>query len=259
MPDSTLLHYTKVGSGEPLVILHGLFGSSKNWQSLARVFGEHFEVYSIDLRNHGQSFHHQEIDYELMVEDVHRLLRHLDISQCNLIGHSMGGKVAMLLALRFPQLVSKLIVADIAPVAYPNEYDHLIEPILSLQLDQLDSRSAIDEALQVDISEAPLRAFLMQNLARDGGQWRWKVNWGAIKLHIDQITGFPELPQTWQIDCPTLFIRGETSTYVGNAEEILISRHFNSVSIKTLANAGHWLQAEQPQAFAKLVLEFFLD
>ena len=259
MPDSTLLHYTKVGSGEPLVILHGLFGSSKNWQSLARVFGEHFEVYSIDLRNHGQSFHHQDIDYELMVEDVQRLLCYLDINQCKLIGHSMGGKIAILLALRFPQLVSKLIIADIAPVPYPHEYDHLIEPILLLQLDQLNSRSAIDEALQAGIPEAPLRAFLMQNLARDGDHWRWKVNWGAIKQNIDKITGFPELPQTWQIDCQSLFIRGETSTYVGDAEEILISRHFNSVSIQTLANAGHWLQAEQPQAFVKLVFEFLLD
>lgn len=259
MPDSTLLHYTRSGDGEPLIILHGLFGSSKNWQSLARVFAEHFEVYALDLRNHGQSFHHQNIDYELMVEDVRRLLHHLDIDRCRVIGHSMGGKTAMLLALQHPAMVSKLVVADIAPVPYPHDYDHLIDPILSLQLDQHKTRSSIDQALQIDIPEAPLRSFLLQNLARDGERWFWKVNWSAIKQNIDGITGFSELPQDWQIEPQTLFVRGETSDYIGESEVKLITGHFNSVAVKTLANAGHWLHAEQPQAFAKLVLEFLLD
>ncbi len=259
MSDDQLIHYTQRGSGEPLIILHGLFGSGKNWQSLARVFAEHFEVYTLDLRNHGESFHHRDIDYELMVEDVHRLLRYLDIGRCTVIGHSMGGKTAMLLALQHSARVSKLVVVDIAPVPYPHDYDHLIDPILSLDLDRHENRSSIDQALQNDIPETPLRAFLMQNLARDGEQWRWKVNWNAIKRYIDKITGFPELPQDWQVSSPTLFIRGEQSDYIGESEANLIADHFNPVEIKTLANAGHWLHAEQPQAFARLVLEFLLD
>lgn len=259
MPGDTLLHYTQSGSGEPLIILHGLFGSGKNWQSLARIFAENFEVYTLDLRNHGQSFHHSDFDYELIVEDVYRLLGHLGIVQCQVIGHSMGGKTAMLLALRYSTLVSKLVVADIAPVSYAHDYDHLIEPILSLDLDQYEYRASIDQALQKDIPEAPLRAFLLQNLARVGEQWSWKVNWKAIKQNIDKITGFPALSQNWQVECPTLFIRGENSNYIGQTEERLIADHFTPVEIKTLAQAGHWLHAEQPQAFAELVLDFLLD
>ncbi|MCH7881967.1 MAG: alpha/beta fold hydrolase [Proteobacteria bacterium] len=259
MPDNALLHYSQSGAGEPLIILHGLFGSGKNWQSLARVFAEHFKVYTLDLRNHGQSFHHQDIDYRLMVEDVYRLLQHLNINNCRVIGHSMGGKISMLLAVEHAAMVSQLVVADISPVPYPHEYEHLIEPILSLELDRYDSRSSIDAALQIDIPESSLRAFLMQNLLRDGEHWRWKVNWQAIKRNLDKITGYSELPQDWQVACPTLFIRGEKSNYIGEAEEKLIDQHFNMVAIKTLANAGHWLHAEQPRAFARLVLEFLLD
>ncbi len=259
MPDDTLLHYTQSGDGEPLIILHGLFGSSKNWQSLTNVFAEHFEVYTLDLRNHGRSFHHRDIDYRLMAEDVYRLLRHLDIDQCNVIGHSMGGKIAMLLALEQATRVSRLVVADISPVPYAHDHLHLIDPILSLELDRHQSRSSIDQALQVDIPEPSLRAFLMQNLFRDGEHWRWRVNWPAIKQNLDKITGFAELPPDWQIECPTLFLRGEKSDYIGQSEEKLIKAHFYSVQIKTLANAGHWLHAEQPRAFAQMTLDFLLD
>ncbi len=259
MVEDTLLHYHRIGGGEPLIILHGLFGSSKNWQSLARIFAEHFEVHTLDLRNHGQSFHHPDIDYRLMAEDVYRLLSHLGIDRCRMIGHSMGGKTAMLLAWEHAAKISQLVVADIAPVPYPHDYDHLIDPILALELDRYESRSSIDEALQTDIPEAPLRAFLMQNLFRDGQRWRWKINWGAIKLNLDRITGYPELSADWQVACPTLFIRGEKSDYIGESEEALILRHFNPVVIKTLDNAGHWLQAEQPRAFARLVLDFLLE
>ena len=202
-----LLHYSETGNGEPLIILHGLFGSNKNWQSLARVFSRHFKVFSLDLRNHGQSFHHQEMNYPVMVEDVYRLMCHLGIHSCSLIGHSMGGKTAMLLALKHPELVSQLVVADIAPVAYSHAYSHLIEPILGLKLDQLDSRSAVDNVLQRDIPDSLLRKFLLQNLERKAGHWRWKVNWPAIDRQMHHVTGFPVLPRRGKLEPrPSLFV-----------------------------------------------------
>ena len=258
MEDRDLLHYSETGSGEPLFILHGLFGSSKNWQSLARVFSQHFKVFTLNLRNHGQSFHHQEMNYEVMVEDVYRLMVHLGIDSCSLIGHSMGGKTAMLMALEHPQMVSKLIVADIAPVAYSHAYSHLIDPILRLKLDQLDSRSTADKLLQRDIPDTLLRNFLLQNLERKDDQWRWKVNWSAITRQMNHLTGFPKLPPAWKITTPTRFIRGENSEYIGDAEEVEIAAHFENATIKTIRNAGHWLQAEQPAEFSQLALKFLL-
>lgn len=251
-----LLHYSEIGEGETLVILHGLFGSSKNWQSLARVFSRHFRVLTLDLRNHGQSFHHDEMNYAVMAEDVKRLIHHIGIDSCSLIGHSMGGKIAMLLALNYPELVSRLVVADIAPVAYSHAHDHLIDPILSLALDQLQSRSAVDRALMQDIPDTMVRNFLLQNLERKGGQWRWKVNWAAIDRQMHQLTGFSNLPVGWKINIPSCFIRGENSEYIGATEEAEIKAHFEQVTIQTISNAGHWLHAEQPEQFSQLALNF---
>jgi len=253
-----LLHFSETGDGEPLFILHGLFGSSKNWQSLARVFSQHFKVFTLDLRNHGQSFHHREMNYAVMVGDVYRLMVHLGIDSCSLIGHSMGGKTAMLLALEHPQIVSKLVVADIAPVAYSHAYNHLIDPILRLKLDQLDSRSSADKQLQRDIPDTLLRNFLLQNLGRKDDQWHWKVNWAAIERQFNHLTGFPNLPPAWNVAIPTQFIRGEHSEYIGDAEEVEIAAHFENATIKTIRNAGHWLQAEQPEEFSQLALNFLL-
>ncbi len=253
-----LLHYSETGNGEPLIILHGLFGSGKNWQSLARVFSRHFKVYTPDLRNHGQSFHHDEMSYAVMVEDVYRLIRHLGIESCSLIGHSMGGKTAMLLTLEHPQLVSRLVVADIAPVVYSHAHNHLIDPIIALKLDRMDNRSAVDEALQRDIPDTMLRNFLLQNLERKQEQWRWRVNWLAIKRQLNQLTGFSNLPLEWKVRNPTLFIRGEKSDYIGAAEESEIADHFGDATIETITNAGHWLHAEQPEKFSQLALDFML-
>ena len=251
-----LLHYSEIGYGDPLVILHGLFGSSKNWQSLARVFSEHFRVITLDLRNHGQSFHHDEMNYTVMAEDVSRLMRHIGVESCSLIGHSMGGKTAILLALKYPHLVSRLVVADIAPVVYSHAYDHLIDPILSMPLDQMESRSAADKVLQRDIPDTMLRSFLLQNLEGKAGHWRWKVNWSAIDSQLNQLTGYPDLPNGWKINLPTCFIRGENSDYICVDEETEIKAHFENVIIQTVGNAGHWLHAEQPANFSRLALRF---
>jgi len=253
-----LLHYSETGNGEPLIILHGLFGSSKNWLSLARVFSRHFRVFAPDLRNHGQSFHHDKMNYSVMVEDVYRLLAHLGIDSCSVIGHSMGGKTAMLLALDHPQLVSRLIVADIAPVTYSHVYQHLIDPIMALKMDQIESRAVADKILQRDIPDAGLRNFLLQNLERKAGQWQWKVNWMAIERQLNHLTEFTSLPADWKVSAPTQFIRGEHSDYIGIAEESEIANHFDNATISTVKDAGHWLHAEQPERFSRLVLNFLL-
>lgn len=271
--NKAILNYVRMGEGEPLIILHGLFGSSKNWQSLSKVFSENFDVLTLDLRNHGESFHSDVMDYPAMVNDVHQLLSQLGINSCRLIGHSMGGKVAMLFASKYPQLVSQLVVADIAPIAYEHSYDHLIDPVMALKLDEMDSRAAVDKALKHDIADAQLRQFLLQSLAREPGQpnapvgWRWRNNWVAIKQQLDKITDFPgseddpalDSAQTkfWKVNTPALFISGGLSDYVDKKGKLVINQHFEQAQFKVLNGANHWLHAEQPKQFAEAVLNFF--
>ena len=250
------LHYATAGSGEPLLILHGLFGSGKNWHSHMRRFAEDFQVFSVDLRNHGQSFHAAEMNYPAMAEDVAQLIARLELRDCRILGHSMGGKVAMTLALQHPALISSMIVADIAPVAYHHDYDDLIDPILALDLESFDTRTQIDHALRPSIPEDQLRAFLLQNLSREQGAWRWRVNWQVIQKDMDYLTDFTALPSGWVSKLPSLFLRGARSDYVGSAEIEVIKRHFSNASIATIDAAGHWLHAEQPLQFSQLVLDF---
>ena len=251
-----MLHHSRLGQGVPLIILHGLFGSGRNWQSLARGFAEGLQVICVDLRNHGRSFHADEMTYSVMTADVISLMDHLGIPAANILGHSMGGKVAMMLAATCPQRVKRLIVADIAPVTYRHDYEELITPILSLPLDTLKSREQADQIIAQSIQEAPLRAFLLQNLVRDANTWRWRVNWHAIQRHLDQLVGFPQLAIDWKIDHPSLFIRGALSDYVGDAEIDVINQHFSVCRIESLEQAGHWLHADQPREFSRHVLDF---
>ncbi|HEY5739033.1 MAG TPA: alpha/beta fold hydrolase [Gammaproteobacteria bacterium] len=252
------LGYQRLGDGPPLLILHGLFGSGRNWQSHARRLAEFFDVVTIDLRNHGQSFHADEMDYSLMAADVERLIGDLDLGACNLLGHSMGGKVAMALALESPQTVARLVVADIAPVIYRHDHDELVDAALGLAVDAIGARADADRELQSAVPDPGLRAFLLQNLVRDGDNWRWRVNWRAIQRNMRQLTGFVELADDWHVDVPALFIRGAKSDYVGAAEIEQIERHFGNAEIATVDDAGHWLHAERPQAFIERVLEFLL-
>ncbi len=250
------LHFTASGSGQPLVVLHGLFGSGKNWQSHSRQYANHYQVFNVDLRNHGQSFHADEMNYPVMAADVAQLLQRLALGDCYVLGHSMGGKVAMTLALQNPDLVARMIVADIAPVAYFHHYDDLIDPIMALHLDTLESRAQADQLLRQNIPEDQLRAFLLQNLARESDAWRWRINWRVIQRDMEWLTGFIDLPDERSVEIPTLFLRGANSDYIGDPEIDVIRRHFSNPRIETIAAAGHWLHAENPDAFNRLVLEF---
>jgi esterase len=262
--NNPMLNFVRMGVGEPLIILHGLFGSSKNWQSLSKIFSKHFDVLTLDLRNHGESFHSDVMDYPAMVDDVHQLLNKLGIKSCLLMGHSMGGKVAMLFASKYPQLVSQLVVADIAPIAYHHNYDHLIDPIMALKLDEMDSRAAVDKVLQADIIDAQLRQFLLQSLVRKPDEpdgWRWKNNWSAIKNNLDKIIGFQSSEEAqlscWKVNTPALFISGEQSSYVDEIGKAAINQHFGQPLFKVINGANHWLHAEQPKQFSEAVLNFF--
>jgi len=250
------LHFSTLGSGRPLVVLHGLFGSGKNWQSLARQFANQFKVFTVDLRNHGQSFHADEMNYSIMAQDVAQLLYRLELSDCDILGHSMGGKVAMTLVQQNPDLVARLIIADIAPVTYFHHYDDLIDPVLALPLATIESRAQADQLLRQNIPEDQLRAFLLQNLVRESTGWRWRVNWSVIQRDMEWLTGFGDLPQDWLIDLPVLFIRGANSDYVSETEIAVIEQHFSNYRLETIEDAGHWLHAEQPESFNRLVLEF---
>ena len=245
----TELNYSCTGEGPPLLILHGLFGSGKNWSTLARRFSGHFQVFCVDLRNHGQSFHDTRMNYAVMAEDVVRLMSSLDLPSSSILGHSMGGKVAMTVLMQRPDLVSRLLVADIAPVTYRHEYDDLIDPILALDLPTYANRTEIDHALRANIPEDQLRAFLLHNLARTPEGWAWRVNWSAIQDNMDVLVGFDALAEDWRSDVPTLFLRGARSGYVGDAEIEVIERHFSNARIATLEEAGHWLHAERPEDF----------
>ena len=184
------LHYNQYGSGEPLVILHGLFGSSKNWQSLGRQFAEYFSVYTVDLRNHGSSFHDQEMNYAVMAEDLHQFLQQLDIQSCRIIGHSMGGKVAMLAALKYPDLFTKLVVADIAPVSYSHDHDSLLEPIMAVRLDEMASRADVDNALMTVAQRNQITvAQLRQAIEADGfdfGEFRRSLGEDILSSRLRQ-------------------------------------------------------------------------
>lgn len=249
------LYYHSTGHGHPFVILHGLFGSSDNWYTLSKFFGEKYKVFAVDQRNHGRSPHSDVFDYRVMAEDLNNLLIHEGISSVYLLGHSMGGKTAMQFALSHPEKVDKLIVVDIGTKAYPPQHDKIFEALFALKLDQYKTRAELDSALGVHIQDYAVRQLLLKNVERDdAGEFKWKLdadaihkNYGNINLAIT-----PERP----FEKPVLFIKGERSTYILETDLDGIRSAFPRATLVTIAGAGHWLHAEAPQKFAEVVVEF---
>lgn len=248
------LHYRKSGTGQPLIILHGLFGSSDNWFSLAKVFAEWFEVYLVDQRNHGLSPHSEEFNYSLLVEDLHEFIQDHNLNNPILIGHSMGGKTAMNFAVKYPTLLSRLIVVDIVPKSYPVHHDHILEGLHAVDLASLSTRIQADTILGNHISEPDVRQFLLKNLYRTTeGKFAWRVNLSAIDTHIEEIGEGMQYKGTYT--GPTQFIKGARSKYYAEGDELLIKSIFPRAEIKIL-DTGHWVQAEKPIEFSAAVLEF---
>ena len=254
------LYSRKVGENGPdFVVLHGLFGSGKNWRSFAGSLEDDFQVWTLDARNHGDSPHADSMNYQQMAEDVARFFAENELKNVILLGHSMGGKTAMQLALQFPDRIAALIVVDIAPVCYDHLHKQLklIEAMQELDLAAEMSRSEIEKKLAVKIPEKRLLSFLMTNLNRQNGQFQWRIGLEQIAAGMPELLNYPELKSVFK--GPVQFIGGENSAYLKFEYHALIRKYFPESRITMLENCGHWLHVEQPAAFQKTVNEFLQD
>ena len=251
------LYSRKVGENGPdFVVLHGLFGSGKNWRSFAGSLEEDFQVWTLDARNHGDSPHADSMNYQQMAEDVARFFAENELKNVILLGHSMGGKTAMQLALQFPDRIAALIVVDIAPVCYDHLHKQLklIEAMQELHLAAEMSRSEIEKKLALKIPEKRLLSFLMTNLNGQNGQFQWRIGLQQIAAGMPDLLNYPDLKSVFK--GPVQFIGGENSAYLKFEYHALIRKKFPESRITMLKNCGHWLHIEQPAAFQKTVNEF---
>ena len=251
-----ILHSNILGQGKPFIILHGFLGMGDNWKTLGTQFSEAgYEVHLVDQRNHGRSFHSEEFNYEVMAEDLKTYCEHHDLQNCILMGHSMGGKTAMLFAVLYPDMVDRLLVADISPRYYPVHHDAILNGLSQLNFSELKSRGAADKALSSHVVDMGTRMFLLKNLYWvEKGQLGLRINLEVLK---DQVSEVGEaLPIQATFDKPTLFLRGDKSEYIGESDEAIINRHFSDSRFVTISNAGHWLHAENPDDFYMAVMDF---
>ena len=250
------LHSNIIGSGKPFIILHGFLGMGDNWKTLARQFAENnLEIHLVDQRNHGRSFHSDEFDYELMAEDLKTYCEVHSLQNIILLGHSMGGKTAMLFASKYPEYVSKLLVADISPRYYPIHHDAILEGLSSLDFNTIKSRGEAEKALSAYVDDVGTRMFLLKNLYWiKKGQLALRMNLDALRNNVSEVG--EALPTQATFEKPTLFLRGDKSEYIAKTDEAIINRHFRNAKIQTIKNAGHWLHAENPQDFYEAVMEF---
>ena len=250
------LNYKEMGHGKPLLILHGLFGTLDNWQTLAKRLAENFNIFLVDLRNHGRSPHAEEHDYDVMADDVLELIEDLQIPTPAIMGHSMGGKVAMKFALKYPTRLTKLIVVDIAPKAYPPHHDEILDALQSVDLEKATSRKEIEDQLGQKIEDQEVRMFLLKNVYRkENNTYGWRMNLDALQKNYDNISAAITADVPFKKD--TLFIKGGRSRYIlpedlyGSIEHL-----FTQVEVETIPGAGHWVHAEAPDQMYDLVTRF---
>lgn len=246
---SVPLHAHVEGQGEDLVLLHGLFGSGRNWLGLQRALAAHRRVHALDLRNHGQSPWADAMDYPTMAADVAAYCREHCGETVALVGHSMGGKVAMTLALQALFPLSGLVVVDIAPVPNPPTLAPVLAAMRAVDPSRTARRQQVAEWLAADVPDERVRAFLLQNLVANDGGLRWRINLEAIARAMPDILDFPALPGHTAFAGRTCFIVGADSDYVTAAHEDAIRLHFPRARIETIADAGHWVHADQPARF----------
>jgi pimeloyl-ACP methyl ester carboxylesterase len=243
-----ILHAQVLGKGYPLIILHEYLGMGDNSRSLGLKLADAYEVHIVDQRNHGRSFHHDAFDYELLVEDLYHYVQHHGFQEVALIGHSMGGKVAMLYAVTFPELVSKLVVADIAPKYYQPHHQEVLAALNAVNFDLHDTRQKVEEVMKLHVSDAHLLQFLLKNVYRIGkDRLAFRCNVNSLTLNNVEV-GEP-LPSYTTYDGPALFLKGEHSDYILEEDEALIDEHFPNARIQTVKNAGHWIHSDNPAGF----------
>ena len=245
------LFFREYGQGKRMIILHGLCGSSDNWLTQAKLFSGSYKVYTIDLRNHGQSPHSDTFDYASMVSDLSEFLQDNSITDPVIIGHSMGGKTAMNFALTHPEKIDRLIVVDISPKAYNLEHYSIVKGLLAIPIANIKSRNEADEILSQHVPESDVRQFLLKNLQRktEGG-FSWKINLKTISEKLSNV-GL-DLHAEGSFDKPALFIRGAKSKYVLDSDWNRITQIFPLAKLETM-DTGHWVQAEKPQEFVDIV------
>ncbi|MEQ8241207.1 MAG: alpha/beta fold hydrolase [Cyclobacteriaceae bacterium] len=248
------LNFRKIGQGDPVLILHGLFGSSDNWQSVAKELCQKFTCYLIDQRNHGLSPHDDLMNYEVMSDDLKVLIKDQQLGTAHIMGHSMGGKTAMTFATKFPELVDRLIIVDIGPKAYPPHHDQIFKGFRSVDLEVLKSRKEADDMLSVEIKDFGIRQFMLKNLNRNGEKFEWKINLDAIEANASEIG--KALSEDSSFDGPALFLGGSKSDYIQPEDQVLISHHFPNSQVEMIDGAGHWVHAEKPKELLNRVIKF---
>lgn len=242
------------GNSESLVILHGLFGSSDNWTTLAKRFATDFEVILVDQRNHGKSPHGPDFNYDVMAEDLLELVYNRRLTTFHLLGHSMGGKAAMRFAQRWPEFLASLMVADIGPQAYPPHHDKILEALRTADQVALKSRKSAEAHLARFIEEPGVRQFLLKNLYwKEKTALAWRMNVADIDRQMDRI--LEALPDEI-VEVPTLFMRGLSSNYLRDKDLLTLPERFPDVRVLDFPGAGHWLHAEQPDRLYQLVVDF---
>ena len=248
------LNFDQTGSGPSLIILHGLFGSASNFRTLSKQFGEHYTVYSLDLRNHGNSPHDNDVSFEAMASDIIEFMDVQAIETTVLMGHSLGGKVAMQVALNYPNRISKLIAGDIAPVEYPHHHDRIFEGLNEVIRRIPASRKAAGLILEDYVEIPEVRLFLLTNLSRtEDGTLAWRINVSGLE---DGYENLATRPYGTPYSGPSLFIRGSLSDYVREEYFPAIYALFPEAVITTLEGTGHWLHAEKPKEYTDIVLNF---
>jgi esterase len=249
------LNFHAQGRGFPLLLLHGFLGSLDNWRSASQRLADHYQVFSLDLRNHGSSPHSATMNYDVMAEDVYEFAEDHHLTSIFLLGHSMGGKVAMQFATRFWHKTKKLIVVDIAPRAYEPAHRRLLHTMLSLDLARFKSFGAVDKALEEAVANAGMRQFLLKNVTRDRNkQLQWKCDIDAIARNYDHLS--EAITPRRSFTQPACFIRGDRSNYIQEADLPTIRKIFPNAELKTIVGAGHWVRIDAPESFVRTLTEF---
>ncbi|MEE9350379.1 MAG: alpha/beta fold hydrolase [Flavobacteriaceae bacterium] len=252
-----LLHSKILGKGKPLIIIHGYFGMGDNWKTLANKFAANFEVHLIDQRNHGRSFHTDDFTYELMVEDLEYYITHHQLEKPHIIGHSMGGKTAMLFATSFPDTIGKLIVADISPRYYSAHHQVILDALNAVDFSTINKRRDVEVVLSKYIDEVGIRQFLLKNVYwKEKGVLDYRFNLDSLTENVEEVG--VALPSFTIFEGDVLFLKGENSGYISTHDASLIEAHFPNAIIKEIKNAGHWLHAENPTDFYTNVMVFLM-
>ncbi len=256
------LFFRKYGNdSQNIIILHGLYGSSDNWVSIAKILSQHFTVYIPDQRNHGQSPHSNEFNYKVLINDLYNLIIKNKIENPIIIGHSMGGKVAMYFNFTYPDIAKKIIIIDIAPKDYRNEPNNkfhrkLILFMSRLNLNNFNNRKDLSDFIFDKINDKRLTHFILKNLKRENNSFSWKINIEVISNELQNILNEDYNKKINNINTPTLFIHAENSNYIKQEDFSLIKSKFNNVEIKSVKNTSHWIHSEKPTELCKLIIDF---